>query len=277
MKTTPIILFVFLFSLKVVAQTKKVAVISLQADKLILVDGIFGGLDTEVVRVFKDLSKDPRFDVNPLLSQFHDEFWNYYAKNMPVGFLDEKEVINNKAYQDFTKKLINGNETGNKLLNTAIKLEERNTITYPGYQLFFPVSNQQSLADKIADKISGTSDTMPNPIAVFDGKVDGLMYIDLGFEMTTKKSLIGFATGGLISDGRMAAFINIGLYNKEGKKVFAFKEKGYSEEGFDEVANVALKVKPENVLPMCQSAVTNLFKVLEKKIPSMTKKIDAKL
>ncbi len=255
------------------SQTKRVAVVQFQADKLIESGDMFGGIENDVTRHFTKIAEDPRFNVLPILEQFHTLFFKEFAPKMPVAMLPESVVINNPAYKNYHQEA-KQNPTGNKLLALAGKLDAHYTITMKGYQPLIEVGGTGVMAN-----LTGTAQNADQIklMKIFDDQADGVMMVDLGFTMGAKKSLIGFASGGLVEDGRMLAYGTISLYNRKGKKVFSIREIGHSDQTYDRVAGMALKLKPEDLLPMCESAAKNLFAELEKTFPKMTRKIDARL
>src|SRR5690606_4020656 len=73
------------------------------------------------------LSEDPNFNLQPIVNNFHDLFFETLVKGFPFEFLPENDVLNNPAYQAYESK---GQETSDA---ERSKLFQRYT-TYPGYK-----------------------------------------------------------------------------------------------------------------------------------------------
>jgi S-adenosylmethionine synthetase len=71
----------------------------------------------------------------------------------------------------------------------------------------------------------------------------------------------------------MRAFARIALYDKTGKKVFAISEGENSKKTSVMVGGIPV-MKTEKILPMCESALQQLMKDLEKRLPKVIKKAD---
>ncbi len=273
MKTLFSICLIAVLSASTFAQTKRVAVVQFQADKLIESGDMFGGLDNDITRHFTKIAEDPRFNVMPILEQFHSLFFKDFAPKMPVEVLPENVVLNNPAYKNFFQE-VKKNPTGQKLLALAGKVDAQQNVTIKGYQ---PLIEEESTG--LVATLSGTAKNayQVQLMRIFDDQADGVMFFSLGFTMGSKKSLLGTLSGGTVQDGRMLAYGDIRLYNRKGQKVFAIRKVGFSEQKYDRVLGSSIDLKPEDLLPMCESAAKNLFKELEESFPKMTRKVDAKL
>ena len=96
---------------------------------------------------------------------------------------------------------------------------------------------------------------------------DGVMFVSMGYEFI--KKTVPFTAG-------VRAFVRIKLWNKEGKKVFAINEYGISKKSVGIVGGIPL-MKPEKLLPLCESASEKLVSDLSKKIGKVSKKAAKKL
>lgn len=192
---------------------------------------------------------------------------------MPVEVLPENVVLNNPAYKNFFQE-VKKNPTGQKLLALAGKVDAQVNVTIKGYQ---PLIEEESTG--VVATLAGTAKNayQVQLMRIFEDQADGVMFISLSFTMGSKKSLLGTLSGGTVQDGRMLAYGDIRLYNRKGQKVFSIRKEGYSDQKYDRVAGLSIDLKPEDLLPMCESAAKNLFKELEETFPKMTRKVDAKL
>src|SRR5690606_439825 len=91
-----------LFSFSLYAQQKKVAVVTIYADKYIDFSQLNG--TAALVASIGKLSEDPNFNLQPIVNNFHDLFFETLVKGFPFEFLPENDVLNNPAYQAYESK-----------------------------------------------------------------------------------------------------------------------------------------------------------------------------
>lgn len=221
------------------AQSKKVAVVTFYAVKKIGVAD-FGSAATIAVSKLVD---DPNFNMSPLLVNFHDQFFNTYSKEFPFELLPETQVITNADYKAFTPA---GEATGGVL-------KDNYNIAIEGYKVVLPLmghSNEDAL------------------LKIFS-QADGVMKVYIDFDLVK----IGFGGMGVV---KVNAHANIALFNKAGDKVFSIKEDAKSKGGSALIGGVPV-LTAEKILPMCESALTELMNALQKDLPKMVKKSDSKL
>ncbi|RZJ66549.1 MAG: hypothetical protein EOO50_09255 [Flavobacterium sp.] len=219
------------------AQTKKVAVVTFYADKQVGLSDVGLG----AVSLATDLTNDPNFNLQPLIQQFHDKFFNEYAKKFPFELEAEATVIGKPEYQSFTPEYEKG-------------FEATRYVTAPGYKAITPnygKANTQAMTKLFAE-------------------YDGVMYVFLTFELTK-----GFGVGGTAST-KMRAYTNIVLYNKKGEKVFTINENANSKKTGMMVGGMPV-MKTDKILPMCESALTELMADLDKRIQKIIDKSAKKL
>lgn len=227
-----------LFALNSYSQNKKVAVVSFYTNKTIGLSALgLGGLASVT-----DLGNNPNFNLSPILEKFHNEFFTVYSKQFPFELLPENEIIQKKEYLEFTPKFD--------------KKEDTSIINYPGYQYIY-------------DGINGGT----NEVAIakiFNEVADGVLFTEIHFDLQK-----GFGMGGTTSL-KMRANARISLYDKTGKKIFAFTEGEDSKKTGIMVGGIPI-LTPEKILPMCESALTELMKDLDDRIKKIIKKTDGKL
>ncbi|HZX57089.1 MAG TPA: hypothetical protein VFE54_00120 [Mucilaginibacter sp.] len=231
------LLFVSIFS-TAYSQDKKVAVVTFYADKKIGMDEFGLGQASDLLK----LENDPNFNLAPLLANFHTQFFDDYAKSFPFQLVPEADVTNFAAYKAYVPDGRPASETDR--LYTAI--DGYKVINY-GWGL----------------------DNAKNLSKMFQ-QYDGVMFVFISFDFAK-----GFAIGG-VGTVKVKAYANIVLYNKEGNKVFNIREGSTSKKTGVMAAGVPV-MQPEKVLPMCESALTELMGDLQKKLPKIIKKADAKL
>ncbi|TRW25851.1 hypothetical protein FMM05_06415 [Flavobacterium zepuense] len=219
------------------AQRKKVAVVTFYAEKQVDLADV--GLDA--VTVAADLMNDPTFNLQPLLKEYHDKFFNEYAKKFPFDLVPEATVTGNAAYQSFMPEYTAG--------YTASSFE-----VIEGYK---PLDhNNGKKNEEGMEKIFND--------------VDGIMFVYVKFALNK-----GFGVGGTATT-KMQAYTNIVVYNKKGDKVFTINEHANSKKTGVMVGGVPV-MKAEKILPMCQSALTELMEDLDKRIQKIIDKAGKKL
>lgn len=239
MKTT--LLFAALCSMLISnthAQDKKVAVITFYAVKKINVAGSKGS-DESVAR----LANDTAFNLSPILTLFHDRFFADYAKNFQFDILPEPQVLTNRDYKDFI---------ADKGPVTDI-LNNNTEQPFKGYQVILPLKKHDNEAN----------------LATVFNQCDGLMKVYLDFDM--EKRALGNAA--LV---KVIANANISLYNKNGEQIFTVKRSAMSKLSGAQVAGIPFMV-PRKVLPLCESATTELLASLDREMPALAKKAGDKL
>ena len=240
-----IVYVVMLFSIvqTVTAQKKKVAVVSFYANKMV----DYTALEIpagEIMKDLLDLRNDPNFNLAPLLEAYHTNFINDYSKKLPFELLPESTVIENKEYQDFVPKY------------DLTAYEALDYLLFPGYKFIYegPMGEANEVA--IAK--------------MFENEADGVLFVSIDFSFQK-----GFGLGKTMSI-KMRATTRLALYNKKGEKVFAFSEGENSKKTGVMVGGVPV-IKPEKIIPMCESALNELMGDLDKRLEKIVKKSEAKL
>lgn len=225
------------------AQKKKVAVVTFYANKMIGFEEL--GLGSEMLlKDLLDLRDNPNFNLTPLLQKYHDNFFNDYSKEFPFELLPEAQVVEKQEYKDFVPKY--------QLSNYA----EQDYLVYDKYKYVYEGIGGKANEEGMAK--------------LFANDADGVMFVQIyfGFEK-------GFGIGSTMTL-KMKAFTRIALYNKKGEKVFVINENERSKKTGMMVKGIPV-VKPEKILPMCDSALTELMGDLKKRIAKMVSKSEGKL
>jgi hypothetical protein len=241
------IIGLFLISLfsvtNVIAQKKKVAVVTFYANTVVGFEELGIGSE-ELLKNILELRDNPDFNLQPLLNTYHDNFFNDYSKALPFDLVPEKEILESEAYKSFVPKYE---------LN---KYDARDYLVYDGYKYiyegFMGKANEEGLAKALADQ------------------VDGILFVNINFAFEK-----GFGVGSTMSI-KMRATTRIALYNNKGEKVFAFTENERSKKTGVMVGGIPV-ISPEKILPMCQSALDELMKDLQKRLDKIVKKTSQKL
>ena len=225
------------------SQKKKIAVVTFYANKMVAFDDLGVGLDFLLSDVL-NLRDNPNFNLNPILNQYHDNFFNNYSKELPFELLPENEVLNNAAYQAFQPKF------------DLSKYDAKNYLMFDKYKYIYEGLGGQANEVAIAK--------------LFADKADGVMFVNIDFALEK-----GFGVGNTATV-KMRATTRMALYNKTGEKVFAFSESERSKKTSVMVSGLPI-ITPEKILPMCESALTELMGDLGKRIAKIVKKTEMKL
>jgi len=225
------------------SQKKKIAVVTFYANKMVSFNDLGIGVDV-LLRDVLNLRDDPNFNLSPILNQYHDNFFNNYSKELPFELLPESEVFNNAAYQAFQPKF------------DLSKYEAKNYLMFDKYKYIYEGLGGQANEVAIAK--------------LFADKADGVMFVNIDFGLEK-----GFGVGSTATV-KMRATTRMALYNKTGEKVFAFSESERSKKTSVMIGGLPI-ISPEKILPMCESALTELMGDLGKRIAKIVKKTEMKL
>lgn len=239
MKKVFLILTVLL-ALNSYSQKKKVAVVGFYTDKTISLADL--GLSS--LAAIADLGNNPDFNLTPILEKYHNSFFNVFSKQFPFDLLPENEVIQKQEYIDFVPKFAREGDAGKTIIN------------YPGYKYIYEGMNG-------SENEVGTA-------TIFKDVADGVLFTEIHFALQK-----GFAVGGT-GTVKMKAYARIALYDKTGKKVFAFSEGANSKKTGAIISGIPV-LTAEKILPMCESALDELLKDLDEKVAKIIKKTDGKL
>jgi hypothetical protein len=242
------IAFVMGISLFAQAQKKKVAVVTFYGDKYINFSELDG--NASLAGTIATLSKDPNFDIKPIVKKFHDTFFNELAKELPFDLYPEEKVIKSQQYIDYKSRMGETEDATDPALM-------QNYVVADGYK---PMTETMSKKYKNELKM----------LEIFGKDVDGVMFVYIDFAFVKK-----FAVGGTGSAG-MKAYVRMKLWNKEGDKVFVVNESANSDKTVAIVSGIPV-MKVEKILPLCEDAATQVIGDLKKRIPKMAAKVDKKL
>jgi hypothetical protein len=224
-------------------QKKKVAVVTFYANKMVEFKELGIGSE-ELIKDVLDLRDNPNFNLTPLLEQYHSNFFNDYASAFPFDLLPESSVVDSEKYKNFEPKY------------DLSQYDAKNYLNYGNYKYIYEgilgKYNEEGIAKLFADE------------------ADGVLFVNIDFAFEK-----GFGVGKTMSI-KMRATTRIALYNKKGEKVFAFSENERSKKTGVMVGGIPV-VKPEKILPMCESALTELMGDLKKRIAKIISKTDKKL
>ncbi|WP_333695663.1 hypothetical protein [Flavobacterium sp.] len=224
-------------------QKKKVAVVTFYANKMVEFKELGIGSE-ELIKDILDLRDNPDFNLAPLLEQYHSNFFTDYATTFPFELLPESSVVDSEKYKNFEPKF------------ELSQYDANNYLNYGNYKYIY---------EGFAGKYNEEGITK-----LFADKADGVLFVNIDFAFEK-----GFGVGKTMSI-KMRATTRIALYNKKGEKVFAFSESERSKKTGVMVGGIPV-VKPEKILPMCESALEELMGDLKKRLTKIISKADKKL
>lgn len=227
------------------AQSKRVAIVTFYADKLIGANK----LDEGARESFYELAEEgnEQFDIEPILKEFHKTFIDDYLESFPFEMVPEEAVFTDAEYASYQ-------------LPSSITVNEARLIPIEGYKVLVSGGNMLRSWRTEAHMISALSEL----------DVDGVMYVTLYYTWEPKIALGGMGNVGI------KAHISMELYNKEAKKVFSHEETAVSKKSVALVGAVPV-MNYDKLIPMCEDATERLTGDLKKKIQKLTRKTDKSL
>lgn len=237
--TFAVVLAGLFLSTKLVAQEKKVALVTFYCDKKI------GGAG--VAAVASNLSNDPNFNLKPIIDKAYVTFTTEFAKDFPFKLIDKAVVTGNPEYQKYESKALMDTTKGiNKALGIQYAVVDGFVFAFNG--------GAGLLKDANRDEV--------NLYKIFQKDCDGVMLVSVDYEITA-----GF--GGLYA--YVTAYLNMSLWDKDGNKVFRIREMGKSTKKVAAIGGIPV-MKPEKIQPLCEDATNVLFQELQGKLGKIVKK-----
>lgn len=225
-------------SAKVMAQDKKVALVTFYCDKKI------GG--TGMGSAGESLMKDPRFNLQPVVDKAYTTFTTQFAKDFPFKLLDKATVTGNAEYKSYSSKFLADTSKGfNKLAGVQYAVVD-------GY--IWAMAGGKLVNDANRDEV--------NLYKIFQSQCDGVMFVNLDYEITP-------GMGGF--NASVTAYFNMTLWDKAGNKVFTIREAGVSKKKVAAVGGIPV-MSVEKIQPLCEDATNVLFAELQDKINKIVKK-----
>ena len=170
MKTKLVIVFLSIFVVsQVQAQKKKVAVVTFYVNKHIDFNSLGGG--AALAGGIASLSEDPKFDLTSVLNNFHDVFFNEYAKVFPFDLLPESVVLSNDEYAEYVS---NWGETKDEDRNGFVR---KSMGLAAGIQAFVRMKIWNSEGEKVfkINELATSKKSVPMVAGVPVMKVDKLL------------------------------------------------------------------------------------------------------
>ena len=231
------LLTAFLAPATMMAQAKKVALVSFYCDKKVGGTGL--GSTTEA------LINDPSFNLQPLVTKAYERFVEF-AKDFPFEMIDYNEVVGNAEYREFRSGILFDTSKGiNKAMGVQYARAKELVLAYGGKTLLISEDKQDQCR---MTKIFPTA--------------DGVMLVSMDYEFDARA--MGFAAG-------IKANITISLFDKTCNKVFRVNESANSKSKVPAVKGIPV-MDPKKIQPMCEDATDELFEDLQGRLAKIVKK-----
>ncbi len=196
-----LLLTVFFAGVIAQAQTKRVAIVTFYADRLIGAKKLDEGARESFYKMVEEGNE--QFDIEPILKTFHKTFKDDYLESFPFEIIPEEAVLNDaeyKAYQLPESIRVNDNRIG---------VNDSRLIPIEGYKVLVSGGNMLRSWRTEAHMIAALSDL----------DADGVMYVTLYYTWEPKIALGGMGTVGI------KAHILMELYNNEQKRFSAMRRR----------------------------------------------------
>ncbi len=195
-------------------------------------------------KIYIALMKDSSFNLTPVVNKFDQLIREKFLSQFPFPFIPKDEVVKANGYQDL------------KALTQWAK-DNYSTTPAEGYvpMAAFGIINDMDAIKKSFEIIPG---------------IDGVMIAYIDFTI--------YNSGGIgpLAKKKIYAYVNLKIFNKDGKRIFKLRERATSDDGVMAVAGIITDVK--KLMPMIESASNNLFADMLEKLPKslakMTKQMD---
>lgn len=229
---------VLFLSTKIMAQEKKVALVTFYCDKKI------GG--TGLGSAGESLMNDPNFNLKPIVEKAYTTFTTQFAKDFPFKLVDKATVTENPAYKAYESKFLwDTTKNANKLAGIQYAVVDGFIWAFAGGSLV-KAENRDEV----------------NLYKILQANCDGVMFVNLDYEITP--GMGGFSAN-------ITAYFNMTLWDKNGKKVFTIRESGASKKKVAAVGGIPV-MSVEKIQPLCEDATNVLFAELQDKINKIVKK-----
>lgn len=220
------LLFLLLVCTAASAQVQKAALISVFGDRNLSDNP----LDT---KIYESLMKDTAFNLNPIVNKFDKAIREKFIPQFPFPFLTKEEVVGAPGYPE---------------LKELTRWAKDNWYTTPA-EKYVPIA---------AFGIADDTEAIKKSFDVVKNGVDGVMIAYVSFNM--------YDAGGIgpMAKKKVYAYVNIKIFNKDGKRIFKLKEKASSDEGVLAVGGIVTNFG--KLKPMIESSFNNLLKDMDSKL-----------
>ncbi len=220
------------------AQINKGALISVFGDRNLSDDP----LET---KLFEAIMKDTAFNLVPIVNKFDKTIREKFLPQFPFPFVTKDEVVKAQGYPE---------------LKALTRWAGDNWYSTPA-DGYVPIA---------AFGIADDTEAIKKSFEIVQQGVDGVMIAYVSFNI--------YDAGGFgpMAKKKIYAYVNLKIFNKDGKRIFKLKERASSSEGVLAVGGIITDFG--KLKPMIASAADNLLKDMEstlaKSLSKMTKQMD---
>lgn len=222
------------------AQLKNVALISVFGDRNLSDDP----LET---KLYEAIMKDSSFNLTPIVKNFDVNLRANLLPQFPFPFLEKDKVVNAPGYQELAS------------LTRYAKFDAYSNMYVTAAENYVPIAAFGIADDK--DAIKKAFELYPD--------LDGVMIAYINFNLYDAAGI-----GGLTSK-KVYAYVNLKIFNKDGKVIFKLKERASSKKGVAAIGGFVPNAA--KIMPLIEDASAKLALDMEKKLPKSLKKMNKKL
>lgn len=226
-------LFLVLIGTTASAQITKGALISVFGDRNLSDNP----LDT---KLYEAIMKDTAFNLVPIVNKFDKTIREKFLPQFPFPFVSKEEVTNATGYAD---------------LKSLTRWNRDNWSTTPA-EKYVPIA---------AFGVADDTDAIKKSFEIVQQGVDGVMIAYVSFNIYDGAGI------GPMAKKKIWAYVNIKIFNKEGKRIFKLKERASSTEGVMAVGGIITNFG--KLKPMIESSAENLLKDMDEKLPKALNKM----
>lgn len=219
------------------AQINKAALISVFGDRNLSDNP----LDT---KIYEALMKDSSFNLLPIVNKFDITIQEKFLPEFPFPFVLKEEVVNAEGYTE---------------LKALTRWSGDSWYTTPADQ-YVSIS---------AFALAEDSEAIKKSFEIIPSDVDAVLIAYVNFNI--------YDAGGIgpLAKKKIYAYVNLKMYDREGKRIFKLTERATSDDGVMAVSGFITDLS--QLTPMIESAADNLMKDMESKLNKSLNKMAKKL
>ena len=229
------------------AQLNKVALISVYGNRSLSDNPLEKAMNEQLLN-------DSSFNLMPFVEKFSTIINDELLKEFPFPFVPKEEVINAPGYKDLAKYTREGTK------GSTYDLVEGKVPIYNVASGYIPIASFG-----IVDNV----EAIKKAFEVLPADVDGVMIAFMSFDLVDQMGTMG------VTVKKVRAYINIKIFNREGKRIFKLKEYETSDKGIVAVGGFVAETK--KIMPHLQNASDQLFEAMKKKLPKSLAKLAKKI
>jgi hypothetical protein len=229
------------------AQLNKVALISVYGNRNLSDNPLEKAMNEQLLN-------DSSFNLMPFVEKFCTIINDDLLKEFPFPFVPKEEVINAPGYKELEKYTREGTK------GSTYDIAEGKVPIYNVAKGYIPIASFGIVDDVAAIK---------KAFEVLPADVDGVMIAFLSFDLVDQAGAMG------ITVKKVRAYVNIKIFNREGKRIFKLKEYETSDKGMVAVAGFVAETK--KIMPHIKDASEQLYEAMKKKLPKSLAKLAKKI